>query len=252
MSQKNGVVFKGIIIQDRHTICPVIYTERIIRDSASLGEAANKVIDIYESNKDFGAQIIIDDLNDPEWILDHITIGLQKTSNEELIKRPCDMEGMEQYLVLCGGNTAEGCYSIKVAPALLSNVCIDEATAWNMAMEHICNNTQIISLGKVMADMMDVPYGNTMEAEAKFHVITNSQKYKGAACIMNRKALRTFSQSYDTNMLFVLPSSIHEMMIAPYDSHYNLDELSAMVKEINETQVAPEERLTDRAYILSL
>jgi hypothetical protein len=53
-------------------------------------------------------------------------------------------------------------------------------------------------------------------------------------------------------MLFVIPSSIHEMMIAPYDSRFKLEELSAMVKEINETQVAPEERLTDRAYILSL
>lgn len=69
---------------------------------------------------------------------------------------------------------------------------------------------------------------------------------------MNRKALKTFTQKYRTNMLFVLPSSIHEMMIAPYDSSLNLDELSAIVKEINETQVAPEERLTDRAYIITL
>lgn len=42
------------------------------------------------------------------------------------------------------------------------------------------------------------------------------------------------------------------LMIAPYDSHLNLDELSAMVKEINETQVAPEERLTGRSYIITL
>ena len=78
------------------------------------------------------------------------------------------------------------------------------------------------------------------------------QKFKGAAAIMNRKALKAFTQKYRTNMLFVLPSSIHEMMIAPYDSSLNLNELSAMVKEINETQVAPEERLTDRAYIITL
>lgn len=69
---------------------------------------------------------------------------------------------------------------------------------------------------------------------------------------MNRKALRTFTQKYRTNMLFVLPSSIHEMMIAPYDSNLNLDDLSAMGKEINDTQVAPEERLTDRAYIITI
>ena len=69
---------------------------------------------------------------------------------------------------------------------------------------------------------------------------------------MNRKALRMFAQNHNTNMLFVLPSSVHEMMIAPYDGSLDLDELSAMVKEINETQVAPEDRLTDRAYIITV
>lgn len=98
--------------------------------------------------------------------------------------------------------------------------------------------------------MTDAHYDASMDPDIKFHVITNSHKCKGTACIMNRKALRTFTQKYDTNMLFVLPSSVHEMMIAPFDSGFKLEELSAMVKEINEMQVAPKARLTDRAYII--
>ena len=38
--------------------------------------------------------------NDPEWILEHITIGLQAFSDDDIIKRPCDLDGIEQYLVL--------------------------------------------------------------------------------------------------------------------------------------------------------
>lgn len=189
--------------------------------------------------------------NNPKWILDHITIVLQRTSDESIVKRPCDLDGIEQYLILRGEQSGAN-YSIKVVPVLLSNAGIDENYVWDRALENLSEETQITSLGKVLSDLMGTPYDGSMDAETKFHVITNSQKFKGAAAIMNRKALRAFTQKYRTNMLFVLPSSIHEMMIAPYDSSFNLDELSAMVKEINETQVAPEERLTDRAYIITL
>jgi len=189
--------------------------------------------------------------NDPEWILDHITIALQRTSEDEIVKRPCDLDGLEQYLILAGEQD-DSFYSVKVVPVLLSNNGITEEQAWDRALKNLSMDTQITSLGKVLSDMIGFAYDGSMDSDMKFHVITNSRKCKGAATIMNRKALRTFTQNYRTNMLFVLPSSIHEMIIAPYDSRYNLDELSAMVKETNETQVAPEERLTDRAYILSL
>jgi len=189
--------------------------------------------------------------NNPKWILDHITIALQRTSDESIVKSPCDLDGIKQYLILRGEQDGAN-YSIKVVPVLLSNAGIDENYAWDKALKNLNAETQITSLGKVLSDLMGTPYDCSMDAEIKFHVITNSQKFKGAAAIMNRKALRTFTQKYRTNMLFVLPFSIHEMMIAPYDSSLNLDKLSTMVKEINETQVAPEERLTDRAYIITL
>lgn len=187
--------------------------------------------------------------NNPKWILDHITIALQRTSDECIMKRPCNLDGIEQYLILRGEQ--DGAH-YSVVSVLLSNAGVEENYAWDRALENLSANTQITSLGKVLSDLMGAPYDSSMDADVKFHVITNTQKFKSATAIMNRKALKTFTQKYRTNMLFVLPSSIHEMMIAPYDSSLNLDELSAMVKEINETQVAPEERLTDRAYIITL
>lgn len=183
--------------------------------------------------------------------MEHITIALQRASDENLVKRPCDLDGIEQYLVLQGEKDGS-CYTVKVVPIILSNVGIDEKTAWDTALENLGADTQLTSLGKILADIMDKQYDGSMDPDIKFHVITNSHKCKGTACIMNRKALRTFTQKYDTNMLFVLPSSVHEMMLAPYDSNFILEDLSAMVKEINETQVAPEERLTDKAYIICL
>ena len=208
----------------------------------------------FHKEDNMNTENIIDiaiNFNDPEWILKHITIALQRTSDADFVKRPCDLEGIEQYLIV-RGEQDDACYSAKVTSALLSNAGIDEDTAWEKALENLCADTQIKSLGKILSEMTGVPSECAEASTIKFHVITNSQKCKGASAIMNRKMLRDFTQNCRTNMLFVSPSSIHEMMIAPYDSRFKLEELSAMVKEINETQVAPEERLTDRAYILSL
>lgn len=50
----------------------------------------------------------------------------------------------------------------------------------------------------------------------------------------------------------MLPSSIHEVLIIPYSSLFNLDDLTEMVKEVNATQVEAYEQLADRAYKLTI
>lgn len=45
---------------------------------------------------------------------------------------------------------------------------------------------------------------------------------------------------------YVLPSSVHEVLIMPDDGHTSAKELAEMVKQINETEVRPEERLGNK------
>ena len=47
---------------------------------------------------------------------------------------------------------------------------------------------------------------------------------------------------------FILPSSVHEILVVPDDGNISFRELTDMVKEVNRTQVAPEDRLTDQVY----
>lgn len=91
--------------------------------------------------------------NNPKWILEHITIALQRTSDENIVKRPCDLDGIEQYLILRGEQDGAN-YSVKVVPVLLSNAGIDENYAWDRALENLSPDTQITSLGKVLSDLM--------------------------------------------------------------------------------------------------
>ena len=41
-------------------------------------------------------------------------------------------------------------------------------------------------------------------------------------------------------------------LIMPYNDSINMDDLSFMVADVNANQVEPEERLTDRAYLIEL
>ena len=46
----------------------------------------------------------------------------------------------------------------------------------------------------------------------------------------------------------MLPSSIHETLIIPKDAGMEFKELEQMVQEVNQTQVAPGEHLSDHMY----
>lgn len=47
---------------------------------------------------------------------------------------------------------------------------------------------------------------------------------------------------------YILPSSIHEILLVPDNGDKTADDLRDMVREVNATQVSPEEKLTDNVY----
>ena len=48
--------------------------------------------------------------------------------------------------------------------------------------------------------------------------------------------------------LYIIPSSIHELLIYPDFGDVSPAELSGYVKEVNRTQVQPQDRLSDHIY----
>lgn len=70
----------------------------------------------------------------------------------------------------------------------------------------------------------------------------------GAACIMYEDMLYKLASQLESN-LYILPSSIHECLLVPEGSlTMGKSELENMVREINDSEVLPEERLSDHVY----
>lgn len=85
------------------------------------------------------------------------------------------------------------------------------------------------------------------EPAPSFYVVTNQKKLDGAGVIFYPGMMEylgsLFCQDY-----FILPSSIHEMIVLPDNGEISVNELKMMVSGINATQVDPSERLTDEVY----
>ena len=77
-------------------------------------------------------------------------------------------------------------------------------------------------------------------------VLTNDTKVNGAAAILNDDIRQEIAEKVGD--FYMLPSSIHETLIIPKDAGMEFKELEQMVQEVNQTQVALGERLSDHVY----
>ena len=249
-SVKNGVIFEGILIRSDERIAPIIYTQGLIEEAERRGmhlsEVVSQVISMYENNRipDFN----IDDLLEREFILSHIRIGLQKSSDQDLIRKETSFEGIEKYLYIKGSKRGLE-YAVKLSGQHLKNARINIDEAWERAEENTFAVTKICSIGDILAELAGMEPDGT---DTHMYVITNQDKIQGASAVLDHEAIHNFFEGTGVDTLAVLPSSIHEMLLVPIEDGEDLEDMSRMVHEINETQVRPEERLTDRAYIMRL
>lgn len=86
----------------------------------------------------------------------------------------------------------------------------------------------------------------TNEKDA-LYILSNRIRSYGAAAILYENRLEGIGDYLKENY-YVLPSSVHEMIIVPESEAPGKEELSCLVKEINETQVDEEEVLSNQAY----
>lgn len=90
----------------------------------------------------------------------------------------------------------------------------------------------------------------TSADKRNMYILTNLNGINGATCMLYDNILRKFSEKVHAN-LFILPSSIHEVILVPDDKCISKMALTQMVRDVNRTQVANDEVLSDMVYYYS-
>ncbi len=110
----------------------------------------------------------------------------------------------------------------------------------------------IKGMSEVIVDMMgeDAPemFGiDEFPQDEMMYVATVPDKVSGAGVIAYQEFMDQAAEKLGGDF-YILPSSIHEILLVKDDGSVDFKDLKAMVEEVNATQVAPEEKLTDSVY----
>lgn len=277
----NDIEYDALTITDDiSNISPTIYLNQYYDDYTSgkqLGDIVNEIYSLYEEHSnelEFDIELFKNFENISKRIVFKV---VNAKKNIRLLNDIPHVLNMDLALVFYCIIDSDYLGS---ATALIHNCHMD---MWNVTTEDIVeaayNNTpkilpaEIRNMNDIIREMFKndllhqqlegkIPMDVSIEDEADklfatmntggkpvdMYVLTNSQKMYGAACIFYKNVLKNFSNELNTD-LFILPSSIHEVILVPVGEGILKSELSLMVQDVNREEVTESEILSNHVYV---
>lgn len=254
--QKNNVNKEAyrLIPKTQKTCSPVAYCENFENCSDNT-EIAKELINIWNKGKSYEIPDI-EELGSREFILKNVYPKVVANTNNELIdgqhlvfKEFLDMFVI--YYVNIGADN-EGTASYNVQEKMIANAGIDMEELHSQAIKNLEKEVSI----KDMQDIIMNIIGITDESEFDFSqvpeenqmlVLSKKDSMYGASVILCASVLEKLDSFWNGEFV-ILPSSVHECISVRSDG-FTLQEMKEMVMEINDTEVSPEDRLTDSVYV---
>lgn len=268
--QKNNETLDALSVSSPDSnVSPTIYLNSFYEDyqnGRDMDDILDSIADLrveYEVNQDFD----VSSITDFEKVSDKIAARLYgMEGNEELLSvRPhTTMDDLAVTYCIMLGNNENGSMSVPITNQIMETWGVTQEDLQRLAKENCDTLTpsKFMSMNAVMADMM-LPqimddYGVSREeakqmlndmipADDKMFVLTNEQKLNGAAALLDEKMMEQITEKVG-NDFYILPSSVHEVLIVPKEEGMEFKDLEAMVQEVNATQVAPQDKLSDHVY----
>lgn len=160
------------------------------------------------------------------------------------------MEDMAVVYRLILGQDSEGRSSVLVTNDLMAQFGVTHEQLHEDAMVNApeIRPSEIRGMSVVMTEMMGPGMIPEIDpADEQMFVAGVSDNIHGAGVIAYPNFFEDAAEKLGGDF-YVLPSSIHEVLLVRDNGEMTAKDLEAMVREVNATQVAPEEQLTDHVY----
>ena len=109
---------------------------------------------------------------------------------------------------------------------------------------------RLLTLDEVMCECFDVPHRG--DGQANMYVLTNSIMQNGSGVILYKGIGEMIRNKTGKKDFFVLPSSVHELLLVPMDMGVSYDELKKMVEEVNREEITVEDYLSDSIFVYNV
>lgn len=270
VTKNNGITLQGMVItRDGENISPTIYLKPFFEayeKGKSFGCIIQEIISIYEENK------VDADLNF-DFFLDYQKV--QKRVFQRIVNFEKNRKMLENLPHIRFFDLAVICYyaymndflgkgSILIETGHLDRWGISQETLFEDARNNTVNKlgTEIMGVDELIYEMMSdkleekdlEQFSDAIQnakREVPMYIMTVQGRYFGAVCMYYNEFLQVFAKKCGKNF-FILPSSIHELILIPDSGRERPAELKKMVQEVNAGHVAPEEQLSDNVYYFDI
>ena len=170
--------------------------------------------------------------------------------NEELLENIPSAPFYDLSIIFC---VAVCDFMNEYATILIHN---EHLNFWDITQEELYEiakeNTPML-LPYLFEDMKNIigePVNVSFPQEMEMYLLTNRTKINGAVSITYKGLLEEIAEKLNDNF-YIVPSSIHEVLIIPWKSvkeKYTFKDFSEMIEEVNETQLMDDEVLSNHIY----
>lgn len=275
ITKKNHVIFNGLIIMNKsQNVSPGIHMDLFWKAYCS-GTSFDRIVDaIEEIYKREMPQYSIDVsfFTDFDSVKDRICYEIiNAKENEELLKDLPHIRFLDLaicfYYLYNDADFGDGVISVhnlhlemwhtsaeellelakKNTPRLLPWECV----SLEEVMDGFDDPEAAGFLGTAISEGMDENVNLREEMDAflakmPMQVLSNVKKLQGSVCVLYPGVIDELAEKLGGS-LYLIPSSVHEVILMT-DSGVDAEELKNIVHVINETQVAPEDVLSDSLY----
>ena len=257
LEKNNGVIMDGLSIRRQgQKVAPTIYMDAYYReylDGHSLKGICDQILECCEDTS-FEEKFDTDFFTDYGKLRSTVVYKLVNAEkNRELLKKVPHLPFLDLAIVFYCLLTDT---PVGNATVLIHN---SHMNLWKVSCSELyrdakANTAKLLparleSMAEVIRELSD-GMEEPEEVGVPMYVLTNSQKALGAACILYDGVLKSCADRIG-EAFYMLPSSIHEVIMVPASAVADERELISMVRDINRTQVRSTEVLSDNIYLYS-
>ena len=266
VTKNNGIVLTGLSVRkEGENVSPTIYLEdfyKLYEDGEVMGDVVSELVRCFKESE-LSDPPDVSFMEDFEKVRDKLMLKtVNYSKNEEYLatvphKKFLDLAAVF-YIYISGDEFGAG--SVTVTNEWMNIWNVDTDTLYETAFKNTRERFGVTldSITEVLKDLIHFVSDSDSECEKRvsdaidesddlpMYVLSNSTRHYGASCILFNEVLNDFAKDISSD-LFILPSSIHELIIVP-DNGEDPQLLQKMVKEVNSTQVSAQDVLSDNIY----
>lgn len=249
--EKNRETRHALVIGKKtDTVTPVIYIEgyfQAYEDGYPLSSICRDICREVLARED--PPFDMGKVQDYEQIKGNLRLRLvsREDNRKYLEQGPYRMDTMGAMVVYAdlGESLAGQAMGMRITHGLLQGYGVTEGQLFDEAMTQTrmhCPFT-LQSMDSLFEEMT----GTRGPGGCDMHILTNRDKFYGASVSLYPDTLPKVREMLGEDF-YVLPSSVHELILLKKSGQYTPYGLRSMVREVNREQVAPEEQLSNEVF----